>query len=76
LRLLASNPAGLAGLKNPQLELLGAASIVAAVDRMTVFKSAKSWVACGSTVGRRMVPVKIIALRAAQEREYIAGVLV
>lgn len=72
--LLTSVPDGLAGLKNPQLEFLGAASMVAAVESMIVFRSARSCTACGTTVGTKMTPVTIISLRTGDRRENIVGV--
>jgi hypothetical protein len=56
-----SEPAGDA--KKPQLELLGAALIVVAAESMTVFRSRRSCTACGTTVGTRRTPVKIMVLR-------------
>jgi len=56
-------PAGLAGLKNPQLELFGAASMVAAVESMTVFRFMRSCTAWEETAGSRTMPVRIVLVR-------------
>jgi hypothetical protein len=48
--------------------------MVAAVESMIVFRSARSWTACETAVGSKMTPVTIIILRAVSGREDIIGV--
>jgi hypothetical protein len=65
-------PDGLAGLRKPQLELLGAALMVVAAESMTDLRSCRSWTAAGTAVGTRRMPVKIIVgVRNCKGRENI-----